>query len=352
MTLLDRMAVDGHEQVIFHHDPDSGLRAIVALHSTVLGPALGGTRWFPYATEEAALTDVLRLSGAMTQKAAMAGLKLGGGKAAVIGDPAQKTPAHLHAYGRFIESLGGRYITTTDVGTTTAEMDLIRDDTRWVMGTSPERGGSGDTSVLTAATVVQGLRAALSVAYGDDRFAARRIVVVGTGKVGSRVARATATEGAQVVVADVRTAIAEALAQEIGAEWCPVEEAYRRECDVFSPNALGNVITAETIPMLHCRIVCGGANNQLGRDPEDADLLAARGILYVPDYVVNSGGVINVAVEIEGYDPDRARRLANGVYDTTRTVLESAQQLGISTAAAAARQVQERLATAKAARRR
>ncbi len=349
MALFPELVKQGHEQLIFHHDPASGLRAIVAIHSTLLGPALGGTRWYPYPDEGEAVRDAIRLSAAMTQKSAVAGLDLGGGKAVVLGDPTRKTPAQLRAYGEFIESLGGRYLTTTDVGTTTDEIDEVARYTRHVVGTSAARGGSGDTSALTAVTVINGMRAAMRVAFGDESFRDRHIVVVGVGKVGGRVARHAAEHGARVSIADVRADAARKLACETGADVVDVARAYAMESDVLSPNALGDVLTPETIPALRCAVVCGGANNQLHSDPTDADLLRDRGIVYAPDYVVNCGGVINVAVELDGYDPDRAQRLADNVYKTTLAVLETAQQAGISTAAAALRRVEERLAAAKSA---
>ena len=255
--------------------------------------------------------------------------------------------AHLRAYGEFIQRLAGRFVTTTDVGTTTAEVDRWADFTRYLVGTSPARGGSGDTSALTSVTVMHGMRAALQVAFGSDAFAGRRIVVVGVGKVGGKVAEAAARAGARVAVADVRTDAAAALAARIEGEVIDANTAYAAECDVLSPNALGGVLSPETIPHLRCRVVCGGANNQLLHDPEDAALLAARGIVYAPDYVINSGGLINAAVEREGYAAARARRLANGVYDTTLAILTAAQQDGISTAEAAARRVRARLAAAR-----
>ncbi len=348
MDVLAAMQAGGHEQVIFHQDPASGLRVIAAIHSRVLGPAMGGARWRAYASEAEALTDVLRLSRAMTYKSAVAGLRIGGGKAVILGDPAAKTTAQLHAYGRFVDSLGGRYITTTDVGTFTRDLDVIRDVTRYVVGTSPERGGSGDTSLLTSVTVIHGMRAALQAAFGEETFAGRRIVVVGTGKVGSRVARHAAAQGAEVRVADVRAEAVQSLAAEIGAGVVEVADAYTMECDVLSPNALGGVLNERSIPRLRCRVICGGANNQLERDPDDADLLRARGILYAPDYVVNAGGIINAGVEWEGYDAARAERLAAAVYQTTREVLRSAEAQGISTAAAAAQRVEQILSAAQA----
>lgn len=344
MGILERMGETGHERLVFHRDQRSGLRAIIAIHSTVRGPALGGTRWYPYASDEDALVDALRLSSAMTAKAAVADLPLGGGKAVVIGDPAAKTADQLRAYGELIESLGGRYITTTDVGTTTAEMDALRDITRYVVGVSVGRGGGGDTSELTATTVTEGMRAALQFSSGDPTFRRRRVVVMGVGKVGARVARIVAAEGGHVSVADVREDAARALAEAIGGDVLSLDEVMTAECDVLSPNALGNVLNEETIPRLRCRVVCGAANNQLGRDPEDARLLADRGIVYAPDYVVNCGGLINASVEWEGYDAERARSIAARVYDSTLSILEIARRDGCSSAEAAQRLVAERLA--------
>ena len=338
-----------HEEVLYHHDAASGLRVIIAIHSTALGPSLGGTRWYPYADAEAALRDALRLSMAMTAKSAAAGLDLGGGKAAVIGSPADRTPAQLAAYARVVERLEGRYITTTDVGTTTADLDALSELTRYVVGASQEHGGSGDTSALTAETVMLGMRAALHVAFGDESLEGRRIVVVGVGKVGGRVARACAAGGASVGVADVWHEGAERLAAEIGADVLDVERVYAEPCDVLSPNALGGVLNQDSIPALRCRVICGAANNQLLRDPDDAELLAERGILYTPDYVVSAGGVINVAVELDGYSEARARTMAARVYPTTLDILEMSQRLGISTAEAALRRVEDRIATARVA---
>ena len=338
-----------HEAVYYHYDPESGLRALIAIHSSVLGPALGGTRWYPYDRAGEALIDVLRLSAAMTAKAAVAGLEVGGGKAAVIGDAAAKTPAQLAAYARFIGRLEGRYITTTDVGTTMADLDAFAEQTRHVVGTSPGSGGSGDTSELTAQTVLTGMRAALLAAFGDGSLAGRRIVVVGTGKVGGKVARGAAAEGASVALTDARGEVAAALAAEIGGERSDLEGAYAQPCDLLSPNALGGVLSPASIPELRCRVVCGAANNQLLRDPADAALLAERGILYAPDYVVNAGGLIQVAVEHSGGGAERAREIAGRVGETTLELLRTAEREGISTAEAALRRVDERLASARAA---
>ena len=246
--ILVRMTAAAHEEVIFHRDADSGLEVIVAIHSTLLGPALGGTRWQPYTNEAAALEDVLRLAEAMTAKSALVGLPFGGGKAVVIGDPDQKRPEALRAYARFIDRLGGRFWTTTDVGTTTAEIDEMRRHTEYVVGTSAAQGGTGDTSELTAVSVVAGMRAAMESTFGTDSFAGRRLVVLGTGKVGSRIARLAANEGAHVVVADVREEVAAALAREIDGETSAAATAHALDCDVLSPNGLGGVLNPASIP--------------------------------------------------------------------------------------------------------
>ena len=325
----------GFEEVALWRDQDAGIEAICAIHSTALGPAIGGTRWQPYADRDAAFADVLRLSEAMTLKSAAARLPFGGGKAVVIGDPANKTEAQLRSYAEFVNEFEGRYLTTTDVGTTTEEIDRLSQWTSHIVGTSPELGGSGDTSALTAVTVLNGIYATLEALDGDPDPSGKTIVVVGVGKVGSKVARSLAEDGARVFVADIRAIAAAALAVEIGANTISVDEAFVVPCDVLSPNALGGVFGQETIPALQCRAVCGGANNQLGRDPEDASLLAEQGILYAPDYVVNSGGVISVAQEVAGWSYEQAVEHAERVFETTREIFELADRRNITTAEAA-----------------
>ena len=325
----------GFEEVAHWRDAEAGIEAICAIHSTARGPAIGGTRWQPYADAEAAFKDVLRLSEAMTLKSSAAKLPFGGGKAVVIGDPANKTEDQLRSYAEFVNEFEGRYLTTTDVGTTTDEIDQLSRWTPHIVGTSPTLGGSGDTSALTAVTVLNGIYATLEALDGDPSPAGKTIVVVGVGKVGSKVARSLAEDGARVLVADIRAIAAAALAVEIGANTISVDEAYVVPCDVLSPNALGGVFGEETIPALQCRSICGGANNQLVRDPEDAALLAERGILYVPDYVVNSGGVISVAQEVAGWSYERALEHAEGVFDTTREIFELADRRKTTTAEAA-----------------
>ena len=326
---------DQFERIAHWRDESAGLEAICAIHSTARGPAIGGTRWQPYGDLDAALNDVRRLAEAMTLKSAAARLPFGGGKAVVIGDPSAKTEAQLRSYARFIDQLGGRYLTTTDVGTTTAEIDQLSQWTPHVVGTSPELGGSGDTSALTAVTVLSGIYATLEALDGDPSPAGKTIVLVGVGKVGSKVARTLAEDGANLLIADIRAIAAAVLASEIGARTVSVDEAFVTPCDLLSPNALGGVFGQDTIPALQCRAICGGANNQLVNDPDDAALLSERGILYAPDYVVNSGGVISVAQDVAGWSYDEAVEHAEGVYETTREIFEIAERRRTTTAEAA-----------------
>lgn len=337
------MAAGGHEEVVFWRDRVTGLRAIVAIHNTTLGPALGGTRMYPYASEREALEDVLRLAQAMTLKNAAAGLDVGGGKAVIIGDPAQdKSEALLRAYGRFIESLGGRYVTTTDVGTTVPDLDIIRHETTHVAGCSPAMGGSGDTSILTGLTVYRGMQAAAEVAWGSKSLAGRTVLIQGAGKVGVQLMRHLRAEGATLLVADVDPTRARRAAEEFGAKVVPLGEVFDTPCDILSPNALGGVLNDETIPRLKCKIVCGGANNQLAEE-RHARALEERGILYAPDFIVNCGGVINVAEELMGYDPDRATARAERVYDTTLRVFARARESGVTPEEAAVQLAEERI---------
>ncbi|HWS57047.1 MAG TPA: Glu/Leu/Phe/Val dehydrogenase dimerization domain-containing protein [Actinotalea sp.] len=334
------ITLTGHEQVTFCHDPDTGLRAIIALHDTALGPGLGGTRFHPYPTMDQALADVLRLSRAMTSKNAVAGLDHGGGKAVIIGDPhSDKTPALLRAYGRFVESLGGRYVTACDVGTYVADMDVIGEETRWATGRSPERGGAGDSSVLTAFGVYQGMRAAAQHVWGEPTLAGRRVGISGVGKVGRRLAEHLLDDGAQVVVTDVDPdAVQAVLDAHPGVRAVrDVEDLVREELDVFSPNALGGALDEMTVDALRARVVCGGANNQLVTEGPGgtAERLRERGITYAPDFLVNAGGVIQVSDELHGFDMDRARERTATIFEHTLEVLRSADADDVTPAVAA-----------------
>ncbi len=335
MTRIERVHAPEHEQVLVWRDRQADLHAIAAIHSTARGPAVGGTRWQPYPDADAALRDALRLASAMTKKAAVADLQLGGGKAVVIGDHTAKTDAQLRSYAEFLNEIGGRFITTTDVGTTTAEIDQLHDSTPHVVGLSAELGGGGDTSALTATTVLAGMRATFEALDGEGDFAGREIVVIGLGKVGAKVASRLAEAGARLRVADIRADAAAQLADRIGAQAIPLADALSAPCDLLSPNALGGILSAESIPSLRCRAICGAANNQLARDPQDAELLAQRGILYAPDYVVNSGGLISVAGELFDWTPQTAQAHAEQVYATTCEIFRNAETENITPTAAA-----------------
>lgn len=335
---------NGYEQVVFGHDADTGLRTIIAVYSTARGPALGGTRMFPYATEEAALADVLRLGKAMAFKAAGANLPLGGGKAVIIGDPLKdKTDALFEAYARVIDGMGGAYVTTADVGTTVDDLDLIGRFTKRVTGTS---AGSGDPSPNTAWGVFHGMRATAERAFGSPDLSGRNVVVSGVGKVGAALARLVAEAGAAVRVADVREDLAEALAAEIGGGVIAADEALSAECDILAPCALGPVVTRANVDAFRCRAIAGAANNQLETQDLSHDL-AARDILYAPDYIINAGGLINVAVELEGYDAERARRMAEHIHDTLGEIFATADRDGITPGDAADSICAARIAAAK-----
>jgi leucine dehydrogenase len=349
MRIFDEIAVAGHEQIAWCHDAATGLRAIIAIHSTALGPALGGARFRSYASEDDAVVDVLRLSRGMTYKNAAAGLDLGGGKAVIIGDPAAvRTDDLIRAYGRFVHGLAGRYLTAEDVGTTQADMDLIRQETPYVTGVSPSRGGSGDPSPLTAWGVRHAMHAAAEHRWGDASLQGRHVVVAGVGKVGGTLVELLADEGARLTIADVNGARVTELASRFGAEVAAPDEAHTIACDIFSPCAYGAVLSARTIPELRCMAVVGAANNQLAEDA-DADRLAAAGILYVPDFVANAGGVINIAEELHGYDAERAKAAVARIHETTGAVLTTAEVEGIGTADAAERLAEARIMGARAA---
>lgn len=336
----------GHEQVLFCQDKQSGLRAIIGIYSTALGPALGGTRFYPYASEEAALADVLDLSRGMAYKNALAGLDLGGGKAVIWGDPEQlKSEALLRAYGRFVATLGGRYYTACDVGTYVADMDVVARETRFVTGRSREHGGAGDSSILTAWGVFQGMRAAAEHAWGTPTLRGRRVGVAGLGKVGKYLVGHLLDDGAEVVATDVNPR-ALAWARTNHPQVTLMDDATAltaADIEVYAPCALGGTLNDDTVPALRAKVVAGAANNQLAH-PGIEKLLADRGILYAPDYVVNAGGVIQVADEIEGFNFERAKLRATRIYDTTRAILRLADTEGVPPAVAADRLAERRMA--------
>ena len=343
----------GHEQIAFCQDKASGLRAIVAIYSTALGPALGGTRFYPYETEADALADVLNLSKAMAYKNALAGLDHGGGKAVIIGDPAtDKTEALLRAYGRFVEGLAGRYITACDVGTYVEDMDIVARECSHVTGRSPADGGAGDSSVLTAFGVYQGMLAAARYRWDADGLAGRRIGISGVGKVGRHLVEHAVDEKAEIVITDVKPeAIEWVRDRHPDIEVVPDNEAMiRTELDVYAPCALGGVIDDDAADELRAAIVCGGANNQLTSE-EVAGRLQARGIVYCPDYLVNAGGVVQVSDELHGFSFERAKAKTATIHDVTLTVLRTAESDGITPLQAADRLAERRMAAIPATRR-
>jgi glutamate dehydrogenase/leucine dehydrogenase len=343
LTVFDEVAAEGHEQVVYGHDTVSGLKTIIAIHSTALGPALGGTRFFPYKSESDALTDVLRLSKGMSYKAAAAGLDLGGGKAVIIGDPRHdKSERLLRAYGRIVDSLQGRYITAEDVGTTTTDLDMVRRETRWALGASVAEGGSGDPSPVTARGLYAAARAVAQFIWGDSDLAGRRFAVKGVGKVGSAFVQLLVEGRAEVIIADAYEPPATAAAETYGVKVVDVDEIHTVDCDFFSPCALGADLNSETIPELNCQAVVGSANNQLATDA-DADLLAARDIVYGPDFVVNAGGLINVYDDLTGYSKMRALHRVDSIYDATLRILETARQEDINPNAAAIQVAEQRM---------
>jgi valine dehydrogenase (NAD+) len=334
-----------HEQVVFCHDAQSGLRAIIAVHSTALGPALGGTRFYPYASEEAAVADALRLSRAMSYKNSLAGLDLGGGKAVIIGDPnTDKTEALLRAYGRFVEALGGRYLTACDVGTYNADLDVVARETRFAHGRSEAYGGCGDSSVLTAYGVFQGMRAAAQHTWGSPTLSGRTVAVAGVGKVGSWLVEHLVDDGADVVVTDVDPAAVARLQARYPQVKAVADtaELIATSHDVYAPCALGGALDEQTVAALPSSIVCGGANNQLAT-PAVAEQLRGRGILYAPDYLVNAGGVIQVEDERHGFSFPRAQAKASGIFDVALRVFQTADDEGVSPAVAADRLAEERI---------
>ncbi|MEU1941889.1 MULTISPECIES: Glu/Leu/Phe/Val dehydrogenase dimerization domain-containing protein [unclassified Streptomyces] len=350
LATLFRSDLGGHEQVLLCQDRESGLKAVIALHSTALGPALGGTRFHAYASEEnpeeGALLDALNLARGMSYKNALAGLDHGGGKAVILGDPEEiKTEKLLLAYGRFVASLGGRYVTACDVGTYVADMDVVARECPWTTGRSPENGGAGDSSVLTAFGVFQGMRASAQASWGAPTLRGRRVGIAGVGKVGHHLVDHLLEDGAEVVVTDVRgESVDRVLARHPRVRAVRDTEALiRDDLDVYAPCALGGALDDATVPVLTAKVVCGAANNQLAHPGVEKDL-AGRGILYAPDYVVNAGGVIQVADELHGFDFDRAKAKAAKIFDTTLAIFDRAQTDGIPPAAAADRLAEHRMA--------
>jgi leucine dehydrogenase len=329
--------------VVFCRNAKTGLRAIIAIHNTTLGPALGGCRLYDYANEEEALRDVLRLSRGMTYKAAVANLDLGGGKAVILGDTSIKSEALFRSFGRHIESLGGRYISAEDMNTNVEDMNHIRRETRHVTGAGKHVGGSGDPSPVTAWGVYHGLRACLEVVYGSPDVAGKTVAIQGAGNVGYHLGRYLHQEGARLAVSDINSRNVKRMVDEFGATVLEGDEFYRAPVDVLAPCAVGGVLNARTIPLVRAPIVCGGANNILDQEERDGEALQARGITYGPDYVVNAGGLMNVYAELQGWPAGKAMDDAEGIFNTVKRVLHKAQTEGLTTIVASNRLAEERI---------
>lgn len=343
---IEEIPTEGYERVVHCKDPDSGLNAFISIHNTTLGPALGGVRMLPYGSEEEALADAMRLAKAMTYKAAVAQTGQGGGKGVIIADPSEKTEAMLLAMGRFIESLDGQYIAAEDMNMTVEDLETMARETRWVSGMSRERASSGNPSPLTALGCFVGMQVSAAEVFGSESLSGRRIVVQGVGAVGSALAEMCLEDGAEVMVCDLDGDKARRFAELSGATALEGPDAcLSHPCDILSPCARGGILNANTVSKLGCRIVAGAANNQLN-EPADADRLRKRGILYAPDYVINAGGVINIACEFapEGYSEAVARERVMGIGPALAEVYRIAREEDISTAAAADRLAQARLA--------
>ncbi|MBT2665404.1 branched-chain amino acid dehydrogenase [Peribacillus simplex] len=333
-----------YEQLLFCQDKQSGLKAIIAIHDTTLGPALGGTRMWTYASEEDAIEDALRLSRGMTYKNAAAGLNLGGGKTVIIGDPRKdKNEEMFRAFGRYIQGLNGRYITAEDVGTTVEDMDLIHEETDFVTGISPAFGSSGNPSPVTAYGVYRGMKAAAKEAFGTDSLEGKVVAVQGVGNVSYNLCRHLHEEGAQLIVTDINKESVARAVESFGATAVNPDEIYGVDCDIYAPCALGAVINDHTINQIKAKVIAGAANNQL-KEPVHGDQIHEKGIIYAPDYVINAGGVINVADELLGYNRERALKKVETVYDTIERVFEIAKRDQIPTYKAADRMAEERIA--------
>ncbi len=344
MDVFEMMGRYDHEQVVFCNEPDAGLKAIIAIHDTTLGPSLGGCRFYSYNTDEEGLNDVLRLARGMTYKASIAGLNLGGGKSVIIGNPeTDKNEYIFRAFGRFVEGLGGRYITAEDVNTSVRDMECVRMETRYVTGISRALGGSGDPSVVTAFGVFVGIKAALKTKRGTEDLSGIKVAIQGVGHVGYKLCRYLHDAGADLFVSDINQEAVDRAVTEFDANAIEGDNIHALDVDVFAPCALGAVLDDRTIAEIKALIVAGAANNQLAASREHGAALLKRGILYAPDYAINSGGLINVANELEGYNRERAFKQAEGIYDTLMEIFKMSADEGIPTNVASDRLAENRI---------
>ncbi|HZH69870.1 MAG TPA: Glu/Leu/Phe/Val dehydrogenase, partial [Flavobacteriaceae bacterium] len=342
--VFGQLSFDNHEQIVFCNDKDTGLKAIIGIHNSVLGPALGGTRMWKYNSEWDALNDVLRLSRGMTFKSAITGLNLGGGKAVIIGDAkTEKTPELMKKFGEFVHSLSGKYITAEDVGMTTEDMDLVKSVTPHVTGISESLGGAGNPSPVTAYGVYMGMKAAAQFKFGSDSLAGKTIYVQGIGNVGEALVGYISKEGANVFVTDINQERLEKVRDTYGATIYDKKNLYAEDMDIYAPCALGATINDTTIPQLKTKIIAGAANNQLAEEQVHGKLLQQKGIVYAPDFLINAGGIINVYAELEGYGRDEIMKKTENIFNTTLEILKSAEQNNITTHQAAFNAAQERI---------
>lgn len=346
--VFGQLSFNDHEQIVFCNDKDTGLKAIIGIHNTVLGPALGGTRMWNYATEWDALNDVLRLSRGMSFKSAITGLNLGGGKAVIIGDAkTQKTPELMKRFGEFVHSLSGKYITAEDVGMETADMDLVREVTPYVTGISESKGGAGNPSPITAYGVFMGMKAASKYAYGSDSLEGRTVVVQGIGHVGEVLVEHITNEGGKVIISDINEARLQEVSSKYGAEIYRGDDVYSIPMDIYAPCALGATVNNDTIGKLNAKVIAGAANNQLADENIHGALLQDRGIVYAPDFLINAGGIINVYAELENYGKQEIIRKTENIFDTTLEILNTAESNNITTHQAALKVALERIETRK-----
>ena len=344
MKIFKELNSRGHEQIAFFNDPYSGLKGIAAIHNTTLGPALGGCRMWNYKTEEEAIIDVLRLSKGMTYKASIAGLNLGGGKAVIIGDPKKdKTEKLFRSFGRFVEGLGGRYITAEDVGTNIHDMENVKIETNYVTGIAKSLGGSGDPSPVTAFGVYMGIKASVKEKLNKSSLNGLRISVQGLGHVGTHLVELLNKDGAEILVTDIDKKRINYIVEKYGCQYIDPKDIINQDVDIYAPCALGATINKDSIPHLRCKIIAGGANNVLQEADRDSQLLTKKNILYAPDYVINAGGLINVANELEGYDKEKAFNQAEKIYDTLMGVFKRAKKESITTTEAASLQAEDRI---------
>ena len=342
--VIGLMLANNHEQILFCNDNATGLKAIIAIHNTVLGPSLGGTRMWNYNNEMEALTDVLRLSRGMTYKTSVAGLNLGGGKAVIIGDSKKiKTEALLRRFGKFVNSLGGKYITAEDVAMTSRDMEIIKMETDYVSGLPENMGGSGDPSPVTAYGVYVSMKASVKEAFGSDSLSGKKVLVQGIGHVGETLVDYLTKEGAKVYINDISEERIKATVDKYKAEFVPADKMFDLDIDIYAPCALGATVNDETLSKLKCKVICGAANNQLADEKKHGELVLSKGILYAPDFVVNAGGIINVYYELEGYNRERALAHAEKIYDTTWNIIQTAKAQNIPTYAAANKIAEQRI---------